>query len=549
MNIKNENLYFLPLGGSGEIGMNCNLYHYKGKWIMIDLGVMFSNSDLEPYDILMPDIDFIIKRKNNLSAIILTHAHEDHIGAVPYLYSEFADTPIYTTSFTASVLKRKFDSDDINKLNLKLFEYNKNFNIGSFSVQICSLTHSIPEPNAIILKTEKGNIFHTGDWKIDPNPLVGPPIDENEIKEICNDGITAMICDSTNVFNENPSGSEFEVRESLKKIFSEKKRGKIIITCFASNIARLETILKVSDELNKCCFFLGRSLHRIYESAIENNYLKQFNNIIDEKDAKVINDDDLVIICTGSQGENRAGLSRIVNGNHKNLNISSEDLVIFSSREIPGNEKQINEIKKEIMKIGCDLLDHKNSMVHVSGHPSKKELKTMYDWVSPKSLIPVHGEYRHLKEHHAFSKTCGIKDQILVENGDLVLIDNDKKTIINNKIPSGRKALKGNKIISVDSKYFQNIKKISSDGQLFINVIMGIDNDLKAEPVVYCPTLALDEEDIKDFKSYLKKEIISTSNTCIDDNIFGNEIKVIARIYIKKKIGLKPSTIVEIIRI
>ena len=549
MNIKNDNLYFLPLGGSGEIGMNCNLYHYKGKWIMIDLGVMFSNSDLEPYDILMPDIDFIIKRKDNLSAIILTHAHEDHIGAVPYLYSEFADTPIYTTSFTASVLKRKFDLDDKNKLNLKLFEYNKNFSIGSFSVQICSLTHSIPEPNAIILKTEKGNIFHTGDWKIDPNPLVGPPIDENEIKEICNDGITAMICDSTNVFNENPSGSEFEVRESLKKIFSKKKKGKIIITCFASNIARLETILKVSDELNKCCFFLGRSLHRIYESAIENNYLKQFNNIIDEKDAKVINDDDLVIICTGSQGENRAGLSRIVNGNHKNLNISSEDLVIFSSREIPRNEKQINEIKKEIMKIGCDLLDHKNSMVHVSGHPSKKELKTMYDWVSPKSLIPVHGEYRHLKEHHAFSKTCGIKDQILVENGDLVLIDNNKKTIINTKIPCGRKALKGNKILSVDSKYFQNIKKISSDGQLFINVIIGIDNDLKAEPVVYCPTLALDEEDIKDFKSYLKKEIISISETCIDDNILGNEIKIIARIYIKKKIGLKPSTIVEIIRI
>ena len=549
MNIKNDNLYFLPLGGSGEIGMNCNLYHYKGKWIMIDLGVMFSNSDLEPYDILMPDIDFIIKRKNNLSAIILTHAHEDHIGAVPYLYSEFTDIPIYTTSFTASVLKRKFDSNDKDKLNLKLFEYNKNFNIGSFSVQICSLTHSIPEPNAIILKTEKGNIFHTGDWKIDPQPLVGPPIDENEIKEICNDGITAMICDSTNVFNENPSGSEFEVRESLKKIFSKKKRGKIIITCFASNIARLETILKVSDELNKCCFFLGRSLHRIYESAIENNYLKQFNNIIDEKDAKVINDDDLVIICTGSQGENRAGLSRIVNGNHKNLNISSEDLVIFSSREIPGNEKQINEIKKEIMKTGCDLLDHKNSMVHVSGHPSKKELKTMYDWVSPKSLIPVHGEYRHLKEHHAFSKICGIKDQILVENGDLVLIDNNKKTIINNKIPAGRKALKGNKIISADSKYFQNIKKISSDGQLFINVIISIDNDLKAEPVVYCPTLALDEEDIKDFKSFLKKEIISISKTCIDDNILGNEIKIIARIYIKKKIGLKPSTIVEIIRI
>ena len=271
MNIKKDNLYFLPLGGSGEIGMNCNLYHFKGKWIMIDLGVMFSNSDIEPYDILMPDIDFILERKKDLSAIILTHAHEDHIGAVPYLYSKFDDVPIYTTSFTASVLKRKFDAYSNNKPNLRLFEYNKSFNIGFFSVQICSLTHSIPEPNAIILKTEKGNIFHTGDWKIDPNPLVGSPINENEIKEICNDGITAMICDSTNVLNENPSGSESEVRKSLKKIFSEKKKGKIIITCFASNIARLETILKVSDELNKCCFFLGRCIFDGYTFTLFNN--------------------------------------------------------------------------------------------------------------------------------------------------------------------------------------------------------------------------------------------------------------------------------------
>ena len=375
MNIKSKNLYFLPLGGSGEIGMNCNLYHYDDEWIMIDLGVMFSNSDSEPYEIIMPDLDFIFKRKEKLSAIILTHAHEDHIGAVPYLYSELNNIPIYTTSFTASVLKRKFDPTNANNLNLKLFEYNKNFKIGGFSVQICSLTHSVPEPNAIILKTDKGNIFHTGDWKIDPEPLVGEPINENEIKRICNDGISAMICDSTNVFNENPSGSESEVRKNLKKIFTEKNKGKIIITCFASNIARLETILKVSEELNKCCFFLGRSLYRIYDSALENNYLQQFNNIVDEKDLKVINDDQLVIICTGSQGEKRAGLNRVVNGNHRNLKLNSTDLVIFSSREIPGNEKQINEIKKEIMKIGCKILDHQNAMVHVSGHPSKKELK------------------------------------------------------------------------------------------------------------------------------------------------------------------------------
>ncbi len=223
MDIKKDNLYFLPLGGSGEIGMNCNLYHYNGSWIMIDLGVMFNNSESELYEIIMPNIDFILERKKNLSAIILTHAHEDHIGAMPYLYEKFGNIPVYTTSFTASVLKRKFDSENIKNLNLKLFEYNKNIDIGSFSVQICSLTHSIPEPNAIILKTDKGNIFHTGDWKIDPEPLVGNPIDENEIKKIGKEGISAMICDSTNVFNLNPSGSESEVRDNLKQIFQKKK--------------------------------------------------------------------------------------------------------------------------------------------------------------------------------------------------------------------------------------------------------------------------------------------------------------------------------------
>ena len=257
--------------------------------------------------------------------------------------------------------------------------------------------------------------------------------------------------------------------------------------------------MKVSDELNKCCFFLGRSLHRNMNPLSKIITLLNSIILLMKKEAKIINDDDLVIICTGSQGESRAGLSRFkVHGNHKNLKISSDDLVIFSSREIPGNEKQINEIKKEIMKIGCKLLDHKNSMVHVSGHPSKKELKTMYDWVSPDSLIPVHGEYRHLKEHHSFSKKCKIKSQILVENGDLVLINNKNKLTVSGKVHAGRTALKGNKIIPVDSKYFENIK-ISNDGQLFINLIISIDNNLLADPVVYCPTLSLDDEDIKKF--------------------------------------------------
>ena len=549
MNIKKDDLFFLPLGGSGEIGMNCNLYHYNDTWLMVDLGVMFSNADSDPYEVIMPNIDFITEKKSKLSGLILTHAHEDHIGAVPYLYPKLGNIPIYTTSFTASVLKRKFESVGIKEFNINLFEYNKKFNIGSFKVEIFSLTHSIPEPNAIILKCNKGNIFHTGDWKIDPEPLVGEPIDEEGIKQIGKEGVTAMICDSTNVFNNNPSGSESEVRKSLKEIFSNKKQGKIIISCFASNIARLETILQVSKELDKCCYFLGRSLHRIYESAIENNYLKQFNNIIDDKEVQILNEDQLVVICTGSQGENRAGLSRIVNNKHKYVRLSANDLVIFSSREIPGNEKQINEIKKNIMKIGSKILDHNNSMVHVSGHPSKDELSKMYEWVCPRTLIPVHGEYRHLREHYNFSKKSGIDKQVLIENGDLVLLNKDQQPAVVGRVDTGRDALKGSQIIPIDSKYFSNLKKMNNEGQLYINFILGIDNSFKSEPIIYCPSLCLNLDQIKDLKAFLKKDATSLIDSCVDDNIFANELKISARNFVKKKIGLKPSTHIEIIRI
>ena len=340
MKFSKNDLIFIPLGGSGEIGMNCNLYHYNGSWIMIDLGVMFGNSSMSPNELIMPDLSFLYENKIKLSALILTHAHEDHIGAVPYLYYQLNNVPIFTTSFTASVLKRKFMSNDVKDYDIRLLDYNKQISIGEFVIEIFALTHSIPEPNAIILKTQKGNIFHTGDWKIDPEPLIGQPIDLEKLKKIKSDGIDAMICDSTNVFDENPSGSEKEVRDVFRKIFSEKRKEKIFVTCFASNIARLETVLKVSEELNKFCVFAGRSIHRIFESAVENNYLTNFKNIVSEKEARIISDDDLVVICTGSQGEENAALSKLVGGKNNNIEIYKEDLIIFSSREIPGNEKK-----------------------------------------------------------------------------------------------------------------------------------------------------------------------------------------------------------------
>ena len=548
MNFSNNDLVFIPLGGSGEIGMNCNLYHYKNSWIMIDLGVMFGNSNLSSNELIMPNIDFLTMNNVKLDGLILTHAHEDHIGAVPFLYEKLGRFKIYTTSFTASVLRRKFDSFGIKEINIELLNYNENITIGKFNIETLALTHSIPEPNAIIIRTEKLNIFHTGDWKIDPTPLVGNPIDQTKLHDLKNEGMAIMVCDSTNVFNENPSGSENDVREELRQIFSKKNKNKTIITCFASNIARLETILKVSNEFNKCCVFLGRSIHRIYESAKENNYLKNLNNIISEKESTSISEDNLVIICTGSQGESNAALSRLVDNKNRFIEIFNDDLVIFSSREIPGNEKKISELKNKLLKKKVRIIDSKISKIHVSGHPSKKELKQMYEWISPNTIIPVHGEFKHLSEHANFAKKCGIKKQVLVENGDVVLLENNNSRIIE-KVFSGRILLKGNKTFSLENNFLKNLKIVSSEGEIFVNIICDLDYKLLTEPVVFCPTVTDKNELVDDLKILISEQLFKMSSNSLTDQILSEELKKIVRSYIKKSIGLKPLTYIEIVRI
>ena len=548
MKFKKNDLVFIPLGGSGEIGMNCNLYHYDNSWIMIDLGVMFGNSNLSSNELIMPNIDFINNNNIKLDGLILTHAHEDHIGAVPFLYHKLGSFKIYTTPFTASVLKRKFDSSGIKDANIDLLNYNENLKIGKFNIETLALTHSIPEPNAIIIRTEKLNIFHTGDWKIDPTPLVGNPIDQTKLNDLKIEGMDIMVCDSTNVFNENPSGSENDVREELRQIFSKTNKNKIIITCFASNIARLETILKVSNEFNKCCVFLGRSIHRIYESARENNYLKNLNNIVSEKESVSISEDNLVVVCTGSQGETNAALSRLVNDKNRFIEILKNDLIIFSSREIPGNEKKISELKNQLLKKRVRIIDSKISKIHVSGHPSKKELKQMYEWISPNTIIPVHGEFKHLSEHANYAKDCGIKKQVLVENGDVVLLDKNNPRIIE-KVFSGRVLLKGNKTFSLDNNFLKNLKIVSSEGEIFVNIILDLNNKLLTEPVIFCPTVTDKNELILDLKNLISEQVSQMVSKSLTDEILSDELKKTVRSSIKKRIGLKPLTYIEIVRI
>ena len=549
MNYTKKDLLYLPLGGSGEIGMNCNLYHFEDKWIMVDLGVTFSDGDSNNYELIMPNIDFIVERVDKLSALILTHAHEDHIGAVPYLIKKLKNVPIYATSFTASVLKRKFLSVGLTDYKINLMEYGKEIYINDFILEIFCMTHSIPESNAVMIKTKQGNIFHSGDWKLDPSPLIGKPLDKGKFNSLINEGVDVMVCDSTNIFEVNSSGSEAHVRENLQKIFSDKKSGKIIITCFASNVARVETILEVSKNSNKCCLLLGRSLQKILESAKENNLLLGFNNILTEKEAEMISEDDLVVICTGSQGETRAALSRLVEGKHKYFKLDKNDTVIFSSREIPGNEKKINQIKSIVSRSGCTLLDDSNAKVHVSGHPSRGELKEMYDLVLPDLLIPIHGEYRHLNEHIKFSKKCGIKNQLLVENGDLVKLSKDSTRQIVSKVHCGRNVLKGNKIIPIDHKFLKELDFISVNGEVFVNLIMSVEDKLLTDPIIYSKSILLEESSKNELSQIISNSIRNLCEKSIDDEVLRNEIKIQIRRYLKDKIGLKPLTCVEIVRI
>ena len=547
--IIDKSVFFLPLGGAGEIGMNCYLYNCQDKWLIVDLGVTFNDESMPYADLILPDLQYIFERKKDIVGMILTHAHEDHIGGVPYLYENLGDIPIFATSFTSSVLKRKF-SKNKKSPNINTLKYNQVYSLGPFNVEILALTHSIPEPNAILIKTKDVNIFHSGDWKIDPFPLVGKPIDEEKIKRIKKEKIHTLVCDSTNIFNASPSGSEQDVRKTLDKVFNEHKNGKIVVTCFASNIARLETIGYVAKKHKRSCIFLGRSLKKIYDAALENDYLKTIPKFLNQDDGRLISDENIVLVCTGSQGESRAALYKLVNGMNANYSLNKYDLVIFSSREIPGNEKQISIIKNNILKSGAKYIDDQFPKVHVSGHPSKKELEEMYEWVNPDLLIPIHGEFSHLNEHIRFAKSKGIKNTLLVENGDLACINTECPTVTET-VNFGRKILFGNRMLSKNDKILNNLKNSNFNCSAQIVFVINNIDDVLIKPIIFVNTI-IDESDKLENEKLQKKiiDIFNESNRkSITDDILKNYLKTQIRSTILKDYGIRPLTSVRIVRV
>ena len=423
--MKKDELIFCPLGGSGEIGMNMNLYAYgteeNQKWIVVDMGVTFADDSLPGIDLILPDAGFIVDKKDDLLGIVLTHAHEDHIGSVAHIWPQLK-CQIYATPFTAVLIQEKFKEKkiDISKF-LNIVPLNTKIKLGNFEIDFVSLTHSILEPNGLSITTPLGTILHTGDWKIDPIPLIGGNIDEQKLKKIGDKGVSVMICDSTNVFSPGRAGSEADVRKNMLNVMSRQKK-KILVTSFASNVARMETIFYCAKKTGRSICLVGRSMQRIYKAAKKCGYLGNLIEPIESKNSKDISKNKILYLATGSQGEPMGAMNRIINGVHPEVFIENGDCVIFSSKIIPGNEKKLYQLQNLIVKKNVEIITEENAFVHVSGHPNRDDLKDMYKWVKPKCIIPVHGEHRHMKEHVAFAKEMQIPKTLLIENGDIVTL-------------------------------------------------------------------------------------------------------------------------------
>ncbi|HEY5460009.1 MAG TPA: ribonuclease J [Sphingomicrobium sp.] len=476
-----EELLFLALGGSGEIGMNVNLYGCRGKWLMADLGLTFADSDYPGVDLILPELEFIEERMADLVGIVLTHGHEDHIGALPYMAADLK-VPLYATPFTAGLIAGKLEEEGLTgQVSLRIIERGGSIDLDPFRVTYVPLAHSIPEGNGLLIETPFGNVFHTGDWKIDETPVLGHPSSAETLTDIGEAGVLALVCDSTNVFQDNASGSEAGVHAGLYEAVLGA-RGRVLVTTFASNAARLETIGRVALETGRQVCVAGRSLDRILRVAKATGYLKDFPEPIRFDEAMMLPKQELLIIATGGQGEPRAALGRIAFGQHE-LKLAEGDTVIFSSKQIPGNEIAIGRIMNALSDLGALIVTDRQAHVHVSGHPGRPELEAMYRWIRPQILVPVHGEIRHMREQARFGLSQGIPNAVIQRNGDLIRLAPDGPEKIGEE-RVGRLVLDGDVILPSDGATLNERRKISINGLITVALPVGGDGRLAGKPLV-----------------------------------------------------------------
>ena len=498
-------MVFVPLGGIGEIGMNLALYGYgpeaEREWIVVDCGVSFAGPDMPGVDLVFPDIRFLEDKLSNLKGIVITHAHEDHYGALLDLWPRLK-APVYATEFSAGLLAAKREGEPgAPKIPVEIFKAGDRFQIGAFEIEAINVPHSIPEPVALAIRTPSGLVLHTGDWKIDERPVLGKPTDEKRLREIGDEGVMTLVCDSTNAMREGVSPSETEVAASLRDII-QKAPGRVAVTTFSSNVGRIRSVALAAQDCGREVLLMGRSMRRTVDVARELGYMEGVANFLTEQDFGYVPRDKVVIILTGSQGEPRAALARLSRDEHPQVALAKGDLIIFSSRAIPGNEKPIIDIKNAFLERGVEILEDSDALVHVSGHPRRSELRKMYEWLRPQTAIPAHGEPAHLAAHAQLARELGVKHVVEARNGKMVLLSPGKGEIID-EVPVGRLYKDGRLLGTAEDMGILERRRLSFVGQVSILIELDKKRALKDDPDIVSIGLPIEDGEGEDLEDIL----------------------------------------------
>jgi len=545
-------LAFLPLGGTGEIGMNLNLYRWREggqeKWLAIDCGIGFGGSELPEVEVMMVDPGFIADRRDKLVGLVITHAHEDHIGAVAWLWPQL-QCPVYATPFAAAVLRRKLGEAGLtNQVKLHVIPTGGSIDLKPFALRFIRLAHSIPEAQALVIETPAGIVLHTGDWKLDPHPLIGPPTDEAALAALGAKGVLAMVCDSTNAMVEGHSGSELDVRTSLSALIRDLT-GRVAVTCFASNVARMESIALAAQDAGRSVALVGRSLKNMDAAARECGYLKSLPPFLGEDDIDDVPDDNILIIVTGSQGEARSALSRISRDDHPRVSLGEGDTVIFSSRMIPGNERAIGTVQDQLVRAGVRLMTDDDHLVHVSGHPARDELRRMYRLIKPRYAVPVHGEWRHLTAHAELAREAG-SEAFMMEDGDILSLFPGRPAITDSA-PVGRLVLDGSRLVPLKGEVMSARRRMLFNGIVVASLAVDQSGKLLGRPKVSAPGL-LDPEEAEtdrvadDFAGTLRGLPVDLRR---DDVALADAARAALRRTLGRRLGKRPMVDVHLIRV
>ncbi|MBE9605621.1 ribonuclease J [Acetobacteraceae bacterium H6797] len=548
MNVTSGDFAFIPLGGTGEIGLNLNVYRYDGALLAIDCGIGFGGAEHPEVEVMVPDPAWLAERRDRLAGLVITHAHEDHIGAVAALWRQLR-CPVYGSPFVVAVLRRKLaEAGLLNEVKLHTIPLGGRFQVESFDLQFIRVTHSVPEAQSLVIRTRYGTVLHTGDWKLDPDPLIGEPADEAAFAKLGEEGVLAMICDSTNVMVEGHSGSEGEVRRSLTALLRQLK-GRIAVTCFATNLARVESIAVAAQAAGRRVALFGRSLRNAEAAARECGYLTEAPEFVPEEEAAFVPDNELVIICTGSQGEPRSAMAKIAADTHPSIALGEGDTIIFSSRMIPGNERAILKMQDDLSRRGARIMTADDHMVHVSGHPARDELKRLYSLVKPKYAVPVHGEWRHLTEHAALARSLGATP-VLVEDGDVLSLAPGKPDIVES-VPVGKLAIDGDRLLPMEGGLLAARKRMLFNGVVIASLAVDQGGKVLGQPQLSAPGLFENGDNepaqiavdlgraVGDLPVIVRRE----------DDMLREAVRGILRKSVGKKLRKRPSVEVHLLRV